>query len=288
MKDYMSFGGGVQSTAIALLAINKDPRLLEVTDGRVPELYLFADTGDESAEVYENVALMRQEIEASGATYMQVARPDRKYGDLSLSDHILTRLNAEEGGVSLPPMFVADKTGRAMPVFRACTQDYKANILDKAAKAYFNIPRMKKSFTGLKIRHWFGISLDEVSRTRTSGDVWRDFYYPLIDMRWKRSDCLKYIHQHGMKVARSACVYCPFHSNSEWRRIQSQPDEFAKAVAFEKSVHKVWDEGKNVGGLKTKPYLHRSRIPIDEVDFTGGQIDLPFGFDNECAGVCGV
>ena len=98
----------------------------------------------------------------------------------------------------------------------------------------------------------------------------------------------KYIERNGMSVARSACVYCPFHSNAEWRRIQSDPAEFKKAVDFEKEIHRFWDSGVKVGGLESKPYLHRSRVPIDQIDFTGGQIDLPFGMDNECAGVCGV
>jgi hypothetical protein len=81
-------------------------------------------------------------------------------------------------------------------------------------------------------------------------------------------------------------VYCPFHSNEEWRRLQkAEPKEFAKAVDFEHRLHAAWDEHGMIGGLESKPFLHRSRIPIDEVEFTGGQMDL---WGNECAGVCGV
>jgi len=286
MKDYMSFGGGVQSTAIALLAINKDQRLLDVTGGKVPELYVFADTGDEPAEVYENVEEMQKLIEASGAEYRTVVYDHPERGNMALSEHVLTRLRAGLSGISFPPFFVLDRQGVAVPIRRGCTQDFKVKAIDKAVKIHFDInPRKTKEAV---LRQWFGISLDEASRTRNSSDRWKSNYYPLIEMGWRRGRCLNYIDECKMSVARSACVYCPFHSNSEWSRIKSQPAEFKKAVDFEKAVHAVWDSGIKVGALSSKPYLHRSRVPIDEIDFTGGQIDLPFGMDNEFAGACGV
>jgi len=47
LRRYVSFGGGVQSSALALLCMNHDARLLAVTGGALPELFMFADTGDE-------------------------------------------------------------------------------------------------------------------------------------------------------------------------------------------------------------------------------------------------
>lgn len=55
-RAYMSFGGGVQSTAIAMLAINRDERLLKATGGVVPELYIpEVASPSGKAGVYSNV-----------------------------------------------------------------------------------------------------------------------------------------------------------------------------------------------------------------------------------------
>jgi hypothetical protein len=87
---------------------------------------------------------------------------------------------------------------------------------------------------------------------------------------------------------RSACVYCPYHSDHEWRRLRDEePAEFAKAVKFEKQLQAVKEECRNMGGV---PFLHDSLIPLGEVDFSTdfdrGQVEMKFG--NECEGMCGV
>ena len=50
----MSYGGGIQSTAIAHLVINKHPALMSVTKN-LPTAFYFADTGDEPESVYKTV-----------------------------------------------------------------------------------------------------------------------------------------------------------------------------------------------------------------------------------------
>ena len=87
---------------------------------------------------------------------------------------------------------------------------------------------------------------------------------------------------------KSACVYCPFHSNKEWHRIKTQdPDGFAKAVEFEKAIQSVKAESDN---FETKPFLHASRKPLETIDFRSdtdrGQGML--SFMDECDGMCGV
>jgi hypothetical protein len=62
--------------------------------------------------------------------------------------------------------------------------------------------------------------------------------------------------------------------------------EFARAVEFERKLQETKAESNN---FKTTPFLHRSLVPLDKVDFSTdferGQGDL---FQNECLGMCGV
>ena len=75
---YMSFGGGVQSTAIAELVIRRDPRLLAVVN-QLPELFIFADTGDEPEAVYAHVEVMKARIEAAGFVFKTVCKGGRLF-----------------------------------------------------------------------------------------------------------------------------------------------------------------------------------------------------------------
>lgn len=64
---------------------------------------------------------------------------------------------------------------------------------------------------------------------------------------------------------RSACVFCPLHSDAEWRRLRdTRPGEFAKAVLYEGLLQKAMAQTK----LSGKPYLHRDTKPLTEIDFT--------------------
>tara|TARA_S200002703_G_C3685248_1_gene210392 strand:+ start:77 stop:376 length:300 start_codon:yes stop_codon:yes gene_type:complete len=89
---------------------------------------------------------------------------------------------------------------------------------------------------------------------------------------------------------RSACIYCPFHSDAEWRRLRDQePEEFKKAIDFDYKLRAVKAQTDKMGGV---PYLHPSLKPLDEVDLRDdvekGQQLLWNDIQNECAGMCGV
>lgn len=102
-------------------------------------------------------------------------------------------------------------------------------------------------------------------------------------MRMSRGDCFAWFKKNKLpEPPRSACIFCPFRSNNEWRLIKNNPKEWADAVYIDKVIRKK-------GGVRGDLFLHADRIPLDEIDLTTpedhGQMTL---FDNECAGVCGV
>lgn len=159
---------------------------------------------------------------------------------------------------------------------RQCTSNWKIVPLIRKAREILG-------FTGKRVREnsvtfWIGISLDEVHRIKPSREPWIQNRWPLIEKRMTRADCLQWMSDHNFpKPPRSACVFCPYHSDAEWREIRQDP------VAMQ-IVRKV--------EMMLKPnreYLHRDKLPIDKVDlstdYDRGQMSL---FGAECEGICGV
>lgn len=281
---YMSFGGGVQSTALAILAMTRDPRLLKVTGGAMPSLYLFADTGDERLATIAHVEKMAAWLKSSGFAFETLRRPR------SLSEDVLHKMRAGKRGMSLPPVYIASSDGRAMPARRGCTSHFKVALLDSHAKRAFKAQRK----AGDVITQWYGMSYDEPQRLRTSLEPWRTFAYPLYDMGWTRWHCEQYLatqtYPDGEPVAivRSSCVYCPFHSNEEWRHIRSDADAWARAVAFDEALRET---GEPIAGLRSEAFVFKGRVPQRDAPIDAppaNQMDLFGVADDECHGVCGV
>jgi hypothetical protein len=157
-----------------------------------------------------------------------------------------------------------------------------ANLLDESAAAW------KSCQSDPLIISWIGISLDEVSRMKDSREPWILHRHPLIEKRMTRQDCLQWMSAHGYpQPPRSACVYCPFHNDAEWRRLRDEePKEFARAARFEKQLQKTKAQSSN---FRTQPFLHRSLVQLSRVDLRSegemGQLNF---FENDCSGMCGV
>lgn len=107
--------------------------------------------------------------------------------------------------------------------------------------------------------------------------------WPLIEKRLARHDCLLWLSRRGYPTPpKSACSFCPFHSDAEWRAIKQDPAAWTRAVEIDHAIrHGLVSKHLN-GAL----YLHASLKPLEEVDFSSGpQADM---FQNECEGMCGV
>ena len=280
LTEIVSFGAGTQSSAIALLAHNRDPRLLAVTGGKLPDHYIFADTGDEPRSVYDQLALFSELLNVP--LHIVTRHEDGR----SLADELCGRLEAgKQTNLTWIPAFVGSKSrkGRGM-LQRRCTQKMKVYPLRRAARTLSGYRH--KVIKHLVCRQWLGISTDEITRVRESTEPWSELFYPLIEMGWSRADCEDYLREHGIPVIKSACVYCPFRTSAAWQEMKDdEPEEFKRAAAFERRLQAAYD-GLESPQLKARPFLHPSLVPIDKVDFkTPG---IRGGMDNECAGVCGV
>ena len=275
---WLSLGAGVQSSTLALMAAAG-----EVTP--MPDGAIFADTMAEPASVYRWLDWLE------GQLPYPVHRVSR--GDLTAES---LRIRQHSDGVSkwskdLLPAYVLNPDGSRGIMGRKCTYDYKVEALTKAARQLSGITRGQKEAT---VTQWIGISWDEVTRVKPSRDAWSQHRWPLIEMRMSRRDCLEWMERRGYpRPPRSACVYCPFHSDAEWRRLKTEePEEFARAVRFEQDLQETKRRTDNMRGV---PYLHPSLQPLSGIDFRS---DTECGqrvfwgdeqsFGNECEGLCGV
>jgi hypothetical protein len=273
MTNVLSLGAGVQSSTLALMAAHG-----EVTP--MPVAAIFADTQAEPASVYKWLDWLEGQLPFP--VYRVTA------GNMTAHSLKLRKRVRTVGGPysqSLIPAHVKNADGTKGIMGRSCTKNYKLDPLLKKQRELAGIKRGQKT---VGVISWIGISLDEVYRMKPSRDRWARNRWPLIELEMNRHDCLRWMESNGYpKPPRSACTYCPFHSDNEWRRLKmDEPEDFAGAVQFERDLQAVKRQSDNMNGV---PFLHASLLPLDQVDFTTdterGQGDL---FGNECEGLCGV
>jgi 3'-phosphoadenosine 5'-phosphosulfate sulfotransferase (PAPS reductase)/FAD synthetase len=278
---YVSFGGGVQSTALAYLCINKDERLVKAV-GQLPSLFLFSDTGDESATTYSHIDKVFKDLAAAGfdaqTTYKRkiVSKGVKEKCDLSSTFAL--------GKVEIPAWIEGNSKRVRSFIRRQCTFHWKVEPIEIYAKKYFDV-RLRKRRVPPLISQWLGISLDEAQRSRKSTETWRHYVYPLLAMGWTRSDCVNYLSSIGVSATKSACIFCPFRSDQEWSELSEE--EINRVAELEETMTKCHQEKiGHVGKLSTLPSFHRSGTPIREKPWKASE--LGGQFDNDCAGMCGV
>jgi len=270
----LSLGAGVQSSTLALMAAKGEV-------GPMPTAAIFADTQAEPQSVYRWLDWLET----------QLPFPVYRVTAGSLTDSSLKRHRNQKTGkpyyANLIPAFAKNSDGTAGLLGRTCTYRHKLIPILKKLRELAKIKRGQKT---LGVISWIGISLDEVSRMKPSRDKWAQNRWPLIEKDMTRHDCLRWIEKNGYpKPPRSACTYCPFHSDHEWRTLKADsPDEFQSAVDFERALQRTHASVKTEGKRQSAPFLHNSMIPLDEIDFSEDTTQGNLHFHNECEGMCGV
>lgn len=276
----LSLGAGVQSTCVALMSVHGEIEPVEHA--------IFSDTGWESKSVYKHLAWLTPIMEEAGIQVHKVkASPRTK----NMTGNIRQDALSDDVSASMPIFLKDPETGGMGTAHRQCTSDYK--IIPVQAKEREIIGLAKGSRWRPEngyITNVMGISLDEIQRMKDNRLKYIENEFPLIDLRMTRNDCMQWMKRNGYpEPPRSACIGCPYHSNFEWRHMKlNDPESFADAVDFD---YKLREQSKrNVGNkYRNIPYLHRSGVPLDQVDLRNeedmGQMNL---FGEECEGMCGV
>ncbi len=254
---YISLGGGVQSTALVLMAVDG-------MFGKVPSAALFADLEWERAGFYEHM----EKLEEAVAPFPIVSLKPGNIRALTTQDEVRW---------ASIPLFTRNEAGKPAQLPRQCSYEYKIMPIRKWVKSRLEersrVPRPNS------VEMWLGISTDEAHRMKPSTVNYIYHRYPLVEYGISRDDCSRYLEERGWQVKRSACRGCPYTSNADWREMrQNSPEEWADVVEFDKQIrHK-----RSVGPL----YVHRSALPL-EVAVNVGEENL-HGFDAECEGMCDV
>lgn len=264
-KQYwLSLGGGVQSTAMALMIMDKtiDAKL----DG-----VIFADTGSEPPHVYEAVNIVKSKAEINNIKFAIVK--NSKYA--SLEDAIRTIQITKNGNSNmayLPVVFFKNKdTGKKFVMNRQCTKHFKILPVNKYVK----------SQTKDDVYMYLGISTDEIERVKPSQTKRIIHKFPLIESRKSRNDCLLYLQKQGLNILKSRCYYCGYSSNKNWHEIKTlYPELWGNAISLDEHIRNA---NSNIQG---QGFLHKSMTPLKDVNLS--EYDDQDLFGNECGGHCAL
>ena len=241
----ISYGGGVQSTALLVLAAR----------GRINfDTFLFANVGDDS-EHPDTLAYVRDVAAPYAADHgitLHTLHRQRRDGSTETLYGRLTK----PGSRSLP---IPVRMSNGAPGTRNCTADFKIAVTGKWVKQH-GASKDHPATIGI------GISLDEIHRANTRrANPYERLVYPLIGigeetgLHMTRQDCLNLIRREGIPVPpKSACWFCPFHRPSAWTDMRrDRPDLFQRAADLEALLN---DRRDMLG--KDHVYLTRFARPL--------------------------
>lgn len=204
----LSFGAGMQSTALALMscenAIHKTPvhPLVPIYDA-----VIICDLGLEPHWVKDQMEFTRRACESAGIFF--------KVLDTPLYQDFMKNFG-ERRTVSIPWWTLRDD-GHKSKMPRNCTIDYKVNEITKFIRhellGYRKFQRLKQEDIKAHEMH-MGFSLEEQRRCHENPHKLFVNKFPLVEMGMVRADCYKYILEvWGLDTKASACAFCPFHRN---------------------------------------------------------------------------
>lgn len=197
-------GGGVNSMAVLIGMFERGYR---------PDLVLFSDTGGEKPETYEYLNVANRWLSSVGFPFIKTVRNDGMY--VTLENNCLQKQ-------MLPSLAYGYKT---------CSDKYKRRPGDK----YIHFWMAQRPWIK-KVTKVIGYDADEPHRVKDYADTEFDFWYPLVEWGWRRTDCIEAIKRHNLPIPhKSACFFCPASKKSEVRWLKdNHPNLFMRAIQMER------------------------------------------------------
>lgn len=271
-KNIVSYGGGTQSTAMILMALNGDYGLSR------PDFGVYADTGGEPEFINEYVKYFIKLVKDTFDFDIYIIQNKKGLLHQLTIEEPKTSKSGKKYTSSVPPYFTKDSNGKVGMLMRQCTHDFKTKPIERFIQS--------KIGKGTKYRIWIAISFDERSRMKISDNKNRENYYPLVENFIRRNESIDYVKKFGVKTPqRSSCFFCPFHSDRYWQWLKDyHPTEFERAVEFEKAVQSRQNDYNT-----SQIFLHKSCKPLDQVQFLDeNQLNMFPELIDECGGECGI
>jgi hypothetical protein len=273
----LNLGAGVQSTRLYLAFALGEWGLPKL------ECAIFADTQEEPARVYKHLDWLKSLVGAPPILTVTIGR---------LGDHLKAGRNSTGGRFVSIPAFTTNGVSKGQ-TRRQCSNEYKIVPIKQAIRRRIlglapgvHVPR------GVLVHQYFGISIDEECRATPIERALPKYmraHFPLVEhgvTRWSCEDWLASRVPH--KVPRSACVFCPYHSDQEWLEIKSVPEDWNRAVEIDEALRTA---GSVVNrAVDQTMYLHPSFQALTQIEFKPKtpKARQQYLSLNKCVGVCGV
>jgi hypothetical protein len=287
MREFhvLNLGAGVQSTTLYLMYAKGllTPQI---------DCAVFADTQEEPKAVYEHLTW----LQSIGGPTIHVRTAGK------LGDDLVAGRNSTRHRFASIPAFTLRPDGSDGQIRRQCSREYKIEVIERFVRRELIglAPRARFPKKTVRCVQYIGISLDEagrasrITRNRRESNSPFEVKFPLIEHFLTRANCLEWLMKHGEvphETPRSACVFCPYHSDYEWERLQREdPIAWQRAVEIDRALR---IEGNIVNrNLDQEIFLHRSCVPLELVQLDTRpdprKAQLAINFASECMGVCGV
>lgn len=258
----VSYGGGVQSTALLVLAAQR----------RIDyPLFLFANVGDDSESPatldYIHDVAMPYAAE-HGIELVELRRIMQRGPEAGAERTLLQEIRGQDRTIPIPVRIGNGGFGR-----RKCTSLYKIDVVRREL-------RRRGASADDPATVAIGISTDEIERAGAGAgpdprDPTRNRSYPLLDLRLSRQDCRSSIIDAGLPVPpKSACWFCPFNPPEAWRRMRrDEPEQWETAVALDALIRE-----RSIRVVGSPMGLANSKTPLEAA--VGDQPQLP-GMDGD-------
>ena len=269
----LSLGAGVQSTVLALMAERGEYGLTK------PDVAIFADTGWEPPSVYEHLDWLSKQLS------FEVVRVSAG----NIKDNILAGTSPDGNNYLGIPAFLINADGSRAVAARQCTAKYKVKPINSYLRGRLGFEPGRRAPKHIQVEIWMGISADEALRQKLSREEWATNRYPLVELGFSRAQLLNWFTENypGQYLPRSSCIGCPYRTDGEWKWLKSNfPESFQEAVFVDRALREV-PVVRNAITRKGSAFLHKSRVPLSELDFESAT-DYDSHMADECEGLCGI
>lgn len=225
MKNYLSFGGGVNSVAMMLLLLDEGIEF-EAVNVWMPEM----------PETHEYILMLEE----------------KGYPEIRI---IMSSVKSVKGPLGPVPGIYSN-------LYDYC---FDRHMVPSWSKRWCSIKFKKETLQNNQIGPAFvniGYAYDERKRAVLASEKGFEHRYPLIEREVSRKKCVEIIKSHGLPVPiKSGCFFCPHQDHHSWKRLRrNHSDLFCRALQLEKRSLEVAKIKKG-----RPMYLSKYEIPLEKV-----------------------
>jgi hypothetical protein len=249
----LNFSGGKQSSCLLWMILR----------GNLPKpknfVVLNADPGMENSETYKYVEMMFDECKKHGIYAATVDGPN-------LYEDLVNLSNTKKRRIDNPPYWTLDERNKVGRLRQKCTQVYKIAPMDRAIRAIlaarFGISMKSKNIGHGIVEKWIGFSYSECHRIKPSKQKYVRFEYPLIDLKMKNEDVIRYFIDNDLPLPpRSVCNACFANGLDTFRDMAAnRPDDYEQACKVDDAIRDLTQIN-----VKDKCFVSRTMKPLREL-----------------------